>query len=706
MDPFFSKVTKASFNLLNPHGLLGIFEGHLIYQWSPNKKEHSIIVKGEVKEMTLINESGLFVYDHGEEIKPSDYQVIHSDGTVGFDPYSCTPSFSMVDVYLFDKGEHFELYKVLGSHYCTHDGMQGCKFAVYAPNALYVHLRCDMGNWRETIYPMRKVAQIGIFELFIPGARLPMMYKYSITTKDHQTLLKSDPFGRRFELRPKTATIAFKAKEFSWTDKQWMKAREESFLSAPMNIYELHLGSWSRGDHFPNFKEIASELVAYMKEMGYTHVELMPITEYPLDESWGYQVIGYFAPTARYGTAEDFKYFVNHLHMHGIGVVFDFVAAHFPKDADFLAKFDGSFLFEHPHPLMENHPQWDTLTFNYESPQVVNFLIASALFWVKQMHVDMIRVDAVQSILYLDYYRKEGEFERNHLGGIENLAGIDFLEKLNESVHKYCPGVLLIAEDPSLHQGVTKPIELFGLGFSMKWNIGWINDLFQFLTYSEEEKKQHWKLLLNSYSEVFRERYLLTISHDEVSHEKKSLLKKFSTEEREQFAYLRLLYSVTIAHPGKKLFFMGHEVGDPNAFNEKLSFRKVHKLTHAQIKHKCFTREMNHLYLNEKALHEIDFDEKGFAWVDYSDPHHSLISFVRKGAKETLLCVHNFSNKNIYHKLIPLPGVKSIEELMNTDDKRYGGDHLINSSIEIHPEGAGLFLQVPKLSSIFCKVIL
>ncbi|MCH9617080.1 MAG: 1,4-alpha-glucan branching enzyme GlgB [Chlamydiia bacterium] len=705
MDPYLSKIEKALPHFTNPHGFLGLQDNRFIYQFSPNTKENFLLIKGQRVAMQLIDARGIFVYESLEKISRDDYQVIHSDGSVGLDPYSFSPSISMVDVHLFDGGEHRELYNLLGSHFCIHDGVEGCKFAVYAPSAREVYLRCDKGAWREKVYPMRKVSDMGIYELFIPGCKDSMMYKFSMISKDHKEVLRSDPFGKKYELRPKSASMTYKEQPFQWADKGWLQQRKEQTLSQPVNIYEMHLGAWNKSGIFPNYREIAAELVGYIKEMGYTHVEFLPITEYPLDESWGYQVTGYFAPTSRYGTAADFKYLVNHLHVNNIGVVFDFVPAHFPKDDCFLSAFDGSALFENDHPLMGTHPEWTTHIFDYSSKQVVNFLIASALFWIEQMHVDMIRVDAVQSILYLDHQRGE-DYEPNHLGGVENLEGIAFLRKLNGTIKKYHPDVLVAAEDPSLYDGVTRDVENGGLGFSMKWNIGWKHDLFQYLSLSDKEKRENHKVLLNSYKEIFREKYLLTLSHDDVSGGEKSLVNRFSDCSEDKFAYLRLVYSVAIAHPGKKLFFMGAEVGQKEPFNEKDSFRKKALCDHAQIKHKCFTAAINHFYLKEKVLSEIDFDEKGFAWIDSSDYNNSVISFLRKGVTGKLLVIHNFSLLSLENYFVPIPFVTSITEVMNTDKRKYGGRGGLNPHIKIHKEGRGAYLNVPRLSTVICKVVL
>jgi 1,4-alpha-glucan branching enzyme len=705
MDPYLSKIKKALLNPSNPHGFLGLKEGRYIFQLSPNMKENFLIVKGERVAMQLIDSRGIFVYESDEKISRDDYKVIHSDGTIGLDPYSFPPSVSMVDVHLFDGGDHPELYKMLGAHFCMHDGAHGCKFAVYAPAARSVYLRCDMGNWREKVYPMRKVSDLGVYELFIPGCRDSMMYKFSMISKDYKEVLRSDPFGKKYELRPKSASMTHKEKPFLWADEKWAAARKEQTATRPINIYEMHLGAWNKSGIFPNFREIAGELVDYIKDMGYTHVEFLPITEYPLDESWGYQVTGYFAPTSRYGSAEDFKSLVDHLHINNIGVVFDFVPAHFPKDDCFLSRFDGTPLFENDHPLMGTHPEWTTHIFDYSSKQVTNFLIASALFWIKEMHVDMIRVDAVQSILYLDHQRGE-DYEPNHLGGVENLEGIAFLKKLNGTIKKYHPDVLVVAEDPSLYDGVTRALEEGGLGFSMKWNIGWKHDLFEYLSLSDEEKRNNHKVLLNSYKEIFREKYILTISHDDVSGGEKSLVNRFSDCIEDKFAYLRLLYSVAITHPGKKLFFMGTEVGQEDSFSEKDSFRKKALSDHSQIKHKYFTRAMNHFYLEEKVLSEIDFDEKGFAWIDSSDYNNSVISFLRKGVTGKLLVVHNFSKQPLENYFVPIPSVTSINEVMNTDRRKYGGRGGSNSKIKIHGDRRGVYLDVPRLSTVICKVVL
>lgn len=697
---------KKSLNTINPHSFLGLHDKRLIYQFSPNKKENTIIIDGKKISMEPLDHQGYFYYESPRELSSKDYQIIHTNGHIGLDPYNFSSSFSLVDGHLLTEGKHLKLHEALGSHICTHDGVVGTRFAVYAPNAICVHLRCDLGNWREKIYPMRKVFGTGVFELFIPGATQTMHYKYAITTKNYKTVLKSDPFARHFEMRPNTASKVHKCGGFKWTDKEWLKKRRNQTLQAPMNIYELHLGSWCSYSRFPNYKEIASDVANYVKEMGYTHVELLPIKEHPLDESWGYQPSGYFAPTSRYGTPDDFKYFVNHLHMMGIGVVFDFVSAHFPKDESFLSHFDGGPLFENEDPVMKHHPVWDTLIFNYSSAQVRSFLISSILFWIEEMHIDIIRVDAVHSILYLNYGREDGAFKTNEYGGVENLEGIDFLKELNTTVQENHPDVMMIAEDSSIHGDITKSIDDGGLGFSMKWNVGWYNDLSQYMKMSDHDKQTHHKQLLNSYKEAFHEKYLLTISHDEVSCGRGPLISQFSNDPEKQYAFLRLLYSVAIAHPGKKLFFMGTEVGEKIEFDEKRSWRKSPLKDHGMIKHKGFTKAINHFYLNNKALFEIDFDEKGFAWIDHSDYNRNVLSFVRKSTLDRLLVIHNFSSKSYEDYIVNIPGVIEIEEVFNTDEKVFGGNGLVNPEIEIDEHQRGIHLNVPALGTVICKVVL
>ena len=697
--------SKQSETSTNPHGFLGLHEDRIIYQFSPNKKEHSIFLKGEEKKMESLGHEGYFFFESNVDLNKLEYEVIHSNGKRGFDPYNFSSSFSLVDSHLLSEGKHQNLQDALGAHFCTHDGVEGTKFAVYAPNARCVHLMCDLGNWREKIYPMRKVFDTGVFELFIPGCMHKMKYKYAITAKDFQVILKSDPYARSYEMRPNTASVVHRPKDFKWCDDEWMRTRKEESLAKPMNVYELHLGAWCAKGRFTNYREMASPLAAYIKEMGFTHVEFLPLKEHPYDESWGYQSVGFFAPTSRHGSPDDFKYMINHLHIMGIGVIFDFVSAHFPKDESFLSHFDGEALFEHPHPEMKRHPVWDTLIFNYGSKHVRDFLISSVLYWIEQMHVDVVRIDAVHSILYLNYGRM-GEVFKNPLGGVENLDGIEFLKQLNQAVEQKHPDVMMIAEDSSYFKGVTKSVEEGGLGFFMKWNVGWFADLCKYLSLSSKEKKLNHKMILNSYREVFHERYMIPISHDDVSCGRGALIHKFSKDREEQFAYLRLMYSVAIAHPGKKLFFMGTEVGEDVEFDEKRTWRKKPLEDHFMLKAKSFTKAMNEFYLSQKALFEIDFDEKGFAWIDHSDYNRNVISFVRKSTLDRLLVIHNFSKSSYRNYRVSIPGVTSVKEVFNTDEKRFGGDGMVNSSVKIQEEGRGVTLNVPKLGTVICKVVI
>ncbi len=652
---------------------------------------------------------GFFTFLVPHETTRFDYRILYQGGIRGYDPYNFSPIFSLVDGDLFSQGKHRTIYEVLGSHVCEHEGVTGVKFTVWAPNARSVSVVGDFNRWKEFANPMRKVSAQGVWELFIPGSSPPLLYKYVIKTEWGEVLFKADPCAHAFELRPKTASIVTKPTEFEWRDEIWMKKRRHnSQLDGPMNIYEMHFGSWQKKKEgvFPNFREMASEIVPYLKKMGYTHLEMLPITEHPLDESWGYQVTGYFASTSRYGTLEDFQSFVDHLHMHNIGVILDWAPGHFPSDDYALARFDGKPLYEVDHHQMGRHPQWNSLIFNYEDKRVCNFLIGSALFWIDQVHIDGIRVDAVQSMMYLNYARGEGEWQPNEHGGDENLAAIAFLQELNQSIHERFPGVITIAEDASIRLGMTKPVEWGGLGFDLKWNLGWMNDSLKFMQRDPIHRKYHMEELTGSYHRAFQERYILPISHDEVVHEKRSLIEKMPLEEREKFSQVRLYYSAALSHPGKTLFFMGCELAQKAEWCVKgqIHWQLLEELSHSQLFN--FVQEANHFYLNHPALWQIDFDKKGFEWIDYNDYNHSVISYLRRGIEETLVCVHNYTKSEFGEYIIKLPHVKSIKEVFNSDEVRYGGAGRLNPSIEILENDAGFKMQMPSLATVFFEVVL
>ena len=489
----------------NPHRFLGLHDvaggEKVIRLWAPYQKELTFEYLGEMVEATCIDPAGLFVYEVPRGTTNLEYRISHGTGVLGYDPYSFIPTISFVDAHLFHRGIHYEVYKHLGAHQVEHQGVVGVKFAVWAPHASRVSLISDSNQWKDLVHPMRKIGESGFWELFLPGLWLGMLYKFAIRTGYGHVFYKSDPFANQSELRPNTASVVTQVDQFCWRDQDWIARRSRgNALEGPMNVYEVHLGSWLKRDgQFLGYKELAHELVPYIKEMGYTHIELMPIMEHPLDESWGYQTTGYFAVTSRFGTPEEFQYFVNHMHLHQIGVILDWSPGHFPDDEFALSYFDGTHLFEKDHPVMGRHPEWHTRLFNYGKKEVSNFLIASALFWFEQMHIDGLRVDAVQSMLYLDYGRRGGYWMPNQYGGKENLDAIEFMKHLNSIVHQKFPGVVMIAEDASLFEGVTRPLEWNGLGFDMKWNIGWMNDTLRFMNKDPVYRKHHMDDLTRSF---------------------------------------------------------------------------------------------------------------------------------------------------------------------------------------------------------------
>ncbi len=695
----------------NPHRFLGLHDGEMgekvIRIWAPRKNDLSFEYLGEIVPLTLSDPMGLFTYHVPNSIEKTDYRVFHLDGALAYDPYAFIPTVSFVDAHLLHKGVHYGIYDILGAHPIDHEGVNGVKFAVWAPHAKSVALIGDCNHWKEHTSPMRQIGESGIWELFIPGDRKGMLYKFAIRTAYGNVFFKTDPYANQFQFRPNNAAVVTSTDQFCFRDHEWMQKRiRTSALDGPMNIYEVHLGSWmKKGDQFLNYRELAGELVPYMKEMGYTHVELLPIMEHPLDESWGYQTTGYFAPTSRFGALEDFQYFVNHLHMHHLGVILDWSPAHFPDDEFALSYFDGTHLYEKDHPVMGRHPEWNTRIFNYGRKEVTNFLIASALFWFDKMHVDGLRVDAVQSLLYLDYGRHDGYWMPNALGGKENLEAIEFLKHLNSIVHQKFPGVLMIAEDASLYTGVTKPLEWGGLGFDMKWGIGWMNDTLKFMKTDPIFRKHHHHELTKSFTYGFSERFLLPISHDEVVHGKGSFFEKMPLDEWNKFCQMRLYYSAALSHPGKNLFFMGYELAEWREWNCKGSLDWNLLLHPERRKWKRFVREMNHFYLSHPALWQIDFDHKGFAWIDYKDYNHSVISYIRQGISSRLVCVHNYTQAWFDEYIIYLHNVKSVYEVLNSDDERYGGSGRVNTEIHILEDKSGFCIKMPALATMFFEVV-
>lgn len=679
----------------DPHAILGLhdyFDGQkVIRTWRPGAQKVYLEVFGKIVEATRLDNAGLFEYIVPGNTTAKDYKVYHQNGMLAHDPYAIVPTIGTMDQYLFGQGVNYNIYRILGSSVHTQDGITGVRFAVWAPSAKRVSLVADFNFFDGRLNPMRNMGSSGIWELFIPDLTDGQKYKYEIKTQTGDLFLKADPYGNFSELRPATASIVFDVEKFKWEDSDWMERRKvEKDKPQPVNIYEVHLGSWRKnGPDFKNYRELAVELADYCHEMGYTHIELMPIQEHPLDESWGYQVTGYYAVTSRYGTPEDFQWFVNHLHQKNIGVILDWVPGHFPTDEFSLGRFDGTALYEHEDPKQGFHPHWNTYIFNFGRHEIVNFLIGNALYWFDIMHIDGLRVDAVASMLYLDYGREDGQWIPNKYGTKENLEAIEFLKHLNSVVHQRHPGVLMIAEESTSFRGVTHPLSLDGLGFNLKWNMGWMNDTLRYFSTDMFFRHYHHNDLTFGLLYAFSEKFALVLSHDEVVHGKNSLIGKMPGDLWQKFANLRLLLSYLICQPGKKLLFMGGEIGQWNEWycKAEIEWFLLNFPTHAGVKK--MVQEVNHLYLNKGCLWERDFDHTGFEWVDFSDRQNSVITYLRKGSLDRVLCVHNFTPLFHSEYIIHLSGVNSVKEIFNSDHERYGGSGKINHRPEILRDGGG-----------------
>lgn len=703
------------FDEYNPHGFLGLHEDargqKVIRLWRPGADNIYLEVFGDVVQAKCVHEAGLFEYYPPPYTTFKDYKIYHQNGMLTYDPYSFMPSLGEMDLYLFGKGVHYKLYNVMGGRLVRHYDVDGARFAVWAPNAKSVSLVGDFNYWDGRINPMRSLGSSGIWELFVPGIDEGEKYKFEIRTQSHGLRVKSDPMALTNELRPATASIIANVDKFKWTDQNWIEKRHhQKDLSKPINIYEVHLGSWKKkeGWRFMNFREIAKELAQYCQTMGYTHVELLPIQEHPLDESWGYQVSGFYAVTSRFGTPEDFQWFVNHLHENNIGVILDWVPGHFPTDDFSLGRFDGTALYEHADERQGFHPHWSTFIFNFGRHEVVNFLVANALFWFDKMHVDGLRVDAVASILYLDYGRENGNWIPNKYGGNENLEAIEFLKHLNSIVHQYHPGVLTIAEESTAFGGITHPVDHGGLGFDLKWNMGWMNDTLRYMSKDSIYRQYHQNDLTFGLLYAFSEKFVLVLSHDEVVHGKNSLLGKMPGDMWQQFSNLRLLLSYMMCHPGKKLLFMGGEIGQ---WNEWSSTREIEWFllkypTHHGLQ--TMVKELNHFYLENRSLWERDFDYSGFEWVDFNDHQNSVISYLRKSSQEILLCVHNFTPNYYPDYVLHLKNLATVKEVFNSDQVTYGGSGKINAHPEImnneHGQASSLKIQLAPLATMIFRV--
>lgn len=691
----------------DPHRLLGLHrssEGKVIRLWRPGVSELYLQVQGNTVRADMVDSSGLFELEVGKELQPADYMVYHHNGLLAHDPYSFYPFFGEMDQYLFTRGVHYKLHEKMGARFTEQHGVQGVSFTVWVPSAKRVSLVADFNHWDGRVNPMRSLGYCGVWEIFIPGLHKGVKYKFEIKTQGGELLIKSDPYALSAELRPSTASVVSDVDGYRWNDQKWIDERPRRQLSGnPLNIYEVHLGSWQRdGNNFLNYRELAHRLAAYCTEMGFTHVELMPVAEHPLDESWGYQITGYFAVTSRFGSPEDFQYFVDHLHQAGIGVILDWVPGHFPSDSHGLGRFDGTSLYEHDDPRQGWHPHWATHIFNYGRHEVSNFLLVNALFWFEKMHIDGLRVDAVASMLYLDYGRKEGEWIPNRYGGRDNLDAIEFLRHVNSIVHDRFPGVLMIAEESTSFPKITVPVDRGGMGFDYKWNMGWMNDTLRYISTDMLFRVHHHNDLTFGLLYAFSEKFISVLSHDEVVHGKCALLAKMPGDTWQQFANMRLLYSYMMCQPGKKLIFMGGELGQWDEWwcQQPIHWQLLNFPIHQELQR--MVKEINHLYLEHAALWEKDHNFYGFTWVDFHDSKNSIISYLRHGVVETLFCIHNFTPQYHERYWLPLKGVSGISEIFNSDQHKYGGSG--KSAVIHHHTHDGVEISIPPLATVIFKV--
>ena len=633
------------------------------------------------------------------------------------DPYSFLPVLTDEDLYYFGEGKHYHIYERMGANVTSHEGVEGTHFAVWAPNAKRVSVVGQFNQWDGRKHQMRVLGDSGVWEIFIPGIPEGELYRFEIKAEDGELLLKSDPYAFYSELRPSNASVTYSLDDkHEWQDEEWMQKREETeWLEEPISVYEVNLASWARvpeeDNRFLTYQELADELVEYVKKHNYTHVELMPVAEHPLDESWGYQVTGYYSVTSRFGKPEGFMYLVDKFHQHDIGVILDWVPGHFPKDGHALGRFDGSALYEHLDPRLGEHPDWGTYIFNYGRNEVKTFLLANAIFWMEKFHIDGLRVDAVASMLYLDYGREDGEWVPNKYGGRENLEAIDFLKEFNEITHGKHPGVLTIAEESTSWGGVTAPTYNGGLGFSLKWNMGWMNDSLEYIQKDPIHRKYHHGDLTFSMVYAFSENFMLVLSHDEVVHLKNSMLDKMPGDYWQKFANLRLFYSYMYAHPGKKLLFMGGEFGQWEEWNvnQSLDWNLLEYEPHQKLLD--FVTDLNEVYQDNNALWEIDFDYHGFEWISSDDAENSILSFVRKGKEddEIIVCVFNFTPVERHNYRIGVPKEGVYEEILNSNDEVYWGSGIGNGQeiksekYECNGRENSIEINLPSLSGVYFK---
>jgi len=685
----------TSGELSDPHGLLGWHpEGPepMLRAWKPDAEEVRVVRDGDVlAKLERIDAAGLF--EGVVEDPPGDYrlEVTYPGGRTFTmrDPYRFPPTLGDIDIHLASEGSHRRLWERLGANVRTVEGVEGVSFAVWAPNARSIRLVGTFNSWDGRLHPMRSLGSSGIWELFVPDLSDGDLYKFEVVTAQGDLILKTDPYGRHTEVPPKNACVVHTSGH-RWQDDEWIRTRSDGRAQdEPMSVYEVHPGSWR---HAPDggslsYRDLGDQLADYCREMGFTHVELLPVAEHPFGGSWGYQVSNYFAPTARFGTPDDFRYMVDTLHQAGIGVLVDWVPAHFPRDEWALGRFDGTALYEHVDPRKGEHPDWGTLVFNYGRNEVRNFLIANALYWIEEMHIDGLRVDAVASMLYLDYSRKEGEWVPNEFGGRENLDAIEFLRELNTVVHGEHPGVLMVAEESTAWPGVSRPVHLGGLGFGFKWNMGWMHDTLYYFQRDPVYRRYHHNNLTFSLMYAWSENFVLPLSHDEVVHGKGSLLRKMPGDKWQKLANLRSLFAYMWAHPGKQLLFMGGELAQDREWNHDRSLDWHLLDDEGHLGMQRLVADLNKTYKGVPALWEYDSSPDGFRWIDANDADNNVLSFYRTGSSDErhLVCVCNLSPIPRMGFRLGLPSGNAYREIVNTDSETYAGTNMGNLG-EVIPE--------------------
>ena len=701
-------------------------KGVAIRCFLPEAKEVAVLLGPKDQPpipMTRIHDAGLFEVLCPLKVERPSYRLRITDysGQVReqHDPYAFAPLLTDFELHLFAEGTFYKAYATLGAHLRTVQGVTGVHFVVWAPNAHRVSVVGDYNQWDGRRHPMTNRGATGLWELFIPDLPEGTLYKYEIRPRGQDTLLlKADPYAFAAELRPRTASVVHDLSRYEWNDRAWMTARaQRNPLTTPLSIYEVHLGSWMRVPEEQNrwltYRELAWKLIPYAKDMGYTHLELMPVTEHPFDGSWGYQATGYFAATSRYGSPEEFMAFVDAAHQADLGVLMDWTPAHFPDDPHGLSQFDGSHLYDHADPRLGYHPDWHSRIFNYDRTEVRNFLLNSALFWLDTYHIDGLRVDAVASMLYLDYGRKPGEWIPNRFGGHENIGAVTLLKDMNVLIHREHPGAITLAEESTAWSGVSRPTYVGGLGFTFKWNMGWMHDMLVYFSREPVHRMFHQDQLTFGLLYAFTENFVLVLSHDEVVHGKRALLDKMPGDSWQRFANLRALFGYMHGHPGKKMLFMGGEFGQWSEWNHdtSLEWHLCQFEPHAGLQR--LVRDLNWLHQQEPALHEVDHEWSGFQWIDFNDAQHSVIAFLRKAKDPTdqIVCLCNFTPVPRYDYRIGVPFDGYYRELINTDSAVYGGSNVGNAggvhstSIPCHGHAHSLVVTLPPLSVLLLKRI-